>query len=144
MSKYSTRVVRLVVKDGVTSGYLHFSACLTGVTTRTKPLAHSRKHEFINIVHFIIPNTTPPTSIHQPWQGRSASCPCRNVGRSSDRVVLNPGDAILTAKGSVLEMEELNIHGRTVRTWKRVSAELDVTSRRLDFAARRSGVREPC
>ncbi|KAK1923795.1 hypothetical protein DB88DRAFT_492483 [Papiliotrema laurentii] len=31
-------------------------------------------------------------------------------------------DAILTAKGSVLEMEELNIHGRTVRTWKRCPA----------------------
>ena len=35
------------------------------------------------------------------------------------------GDRIITAPGQVLELEELVLDGRTVRTWKNVSAGQD-------------------
>jgi len=34
--------------------------------------------------------------------------------------MLSPGDQIITAKGQVLEVEELVLDGRRVRTWKNV------------------------
>lgn len=42
------------------------------------------------------------------------------------------GDRIITAPGQVLEMEELTLDGRTVRTWKNVSVGQPPYSRSQD------------